>query len=131
MTTIANPLTGQVMNANPNGDNQYVNPDGPTGKTIRTKSGEVYPADEAVRYRKPEFRSKVRRIWQKVNDLEKSEAGKNQYAGGPEGIRRSQRRFDRLEKARRKVGRALGRVKDYEIWDESLKGHGKYLDELN
>lgn len=30
MTTIANPLTGQVLNANPNGDNQYVNPDGPS-----------------------------------------------------------------------------------------------------
>ncbi len=27
---IVNPLTGQVLNANPNGDNQYVNPDGPS-----------------------------------------------------------------------------------------------------
>mgnify|MGYP000948682618 CR=1 FL=1 len=128
---IANPFTGAALNANPEGHNQYVNPDGPSRKTITTKSGNVYPADEAVRYRKPEFRSKVRRIWQKVNDLEKAEARKDQYAGGVEGIRRSQRRFDRLEKARMKVGRALSRVKDYEIWDESLKEHDKYLDELN
>lgn len=29
---IANPFTGQVLNANPEGHNQYVNPDGPSRK---------------------------------------------------------------------------------------------------
>lgn len=32
---LINPLTRQVLNANPNGDNQYVNPDGPSRRLIR------------------------------------------------------------------------------------------------
>ena len=32
---IFNPLTKQVLNSNPNGDNQYVNPDGPSIRAPR------------------------------------------------------------------------------------------------